>query len=117
MSCGSFFGPCFEATKSLRKMSLGRSFGAFGAQMPSKVIPGRSQKEPKIHQKPTRNRLQAAVATHRRLLRQKSGPLRRAPSQKNTEKLKKTEHTTGCRQQKTQAKPTKETPHTETGYL
>ena len=57
------------------------------------------------------------MATHRRLLSPKSGPLRRVPPQKNTEKLKKTEHTTRRRQQKTQVKPTKETPHTETGYL
>ena len=48
--------------------------------------------EAKIHQKSSRNRLQASVATQRRLQSSKSGPQRGVPPQKNTEKLKN-EHT------------------------
>ncbi len=50
------------------------------------VIPRARQKETKIHQKSTQNRLCAAVGVHRRLLTSKSGPGGGTPSQ-NTPKI------------------------------
>ena len=57
--------------------------------------PREAPKGNKIHQKSTRNRLQAAVATHRRLLSSESGPPEGGtPSKKHPKSLKKSTHHT-----------------------
>ena len=117
MSVGCFFGTCFEAPKNSQKKVSRPPIWSFwcpnALQSDPREAPKGSQNPSKISTKSSPSRRGHPPAPFEA---KKWSPEAGTPS-KSTEKHKKTEHTTRRRQQKTQVKPTKETPHTETGYL
>ena len=76
ISFGCFFGTCIEApTESQKKVPRPPMWSCWRPNA-LQVVSRRSQQYAKIHNKSSRNRIQAAVATHRRVLRPKSDLLR-----------------------------------------